>query len=64
VCLRAARNPNGGGDPEWPAGSRNDTYLEIGATTATSLALRVPITTIGMRCRCCGRISSGILFGL
>ena len=28
-------NPNGGGDPEWPAVSNeHDAYLEIGATTA------------------------------
>jgi para-nitrobenzyl esterase len=27
-------NPNGGGDPEWPAvSSKDDTYLEIGANT-------------------------------
>jgi para-nitrobenzyl esterase len=28
-------NPNGGGDPEWPAVAPDtDAYLEIGATTA------------------------------
>jgi para-nitrobenzyl esterase len=31
--LAKAGNPNGGGDPEWPADSGNDTYLEIGANT-------------------------------
>jgi para-nitrobenzyl esterase len=31
-------DPNGGGDPEWPAySSENDAYLEIGATTAAKV---------------------------
>ena len=34
VRLAKSGNPNGGGDPEWPAESGNDAYLEIGATTA------------------------------
>ena len=34
VRLAKSGNPNGGGDPEWPAESRNDAYLEIGAVTA------------------------------
>ena len=31
--LAKAGNSNGGGDPEWPAVSGNDAYLEIGAAT-------------------------------
>src|SRR6516165_10377752 len=34
VRLAKSGNPNGGGDPEWPAESGNDAYLEIGAVTA------------------------------
>jgi len=37
--MAKAGNPNGGGDPEWPAVSnREDTYLEIGVTTAVRRA--------------------------
>ena len=33
VRIAKSGNPNGEGDPEWPANSGNDAYLEIGATT-------------------------------
>ena len=34
VRLAKSGDPNGDGDPEWPAESGNDAYLEIGAATA------------------------------
>jgi para-nitrobenzyl esterase len=34
VRLAKSGNPNAEGNSEWPAGSANDAYLEIGATTA------------------------------
>ncbi len=37
VRLAKTGDPNGGSDPEWPAESGNDSYLEIGATTGAKL---------------------------